>query len=72
MLRAKIRNRKERRNIKMVILWIILAVVFDSYYDKTEEDIYLTLYRIFKWLAIIDVAFIVLICVTRCAFYMNF
>lgn len=56
----------------MVILWIILAVVFDSYYDKTEEDIYLTLYRIFKWLSIIDVAFIVLICVTRCAFYMNF
>lgn len=56
----------------MVILWIILAVVFDSYYDKTEENIYLTLYRIFKWLAIIDVAFIVLACVFRCAIVMNF
>lgn len=56
----------------MVILWIILAVVFDSYYDKTEEDIYLTLYKIFKWLAIIDVAFIVLMCVFRCAIYMNY
>lgn len=56
----------------MVIIWIILAVVFDSYYDKTEEDIYLTLYRIFKWIAIIDVAWIVLLCTIRCAIAMNY
>ena len=56
----------------MIVLWIVLAVVFKKYYEEKEEEIYLTLYRIFKALAIIDGVWLGLLIIVRCATLMSY
>mgnify|MGYP004628044889 CR=1 FL=1 len=53
----------------MFFLWIILTVVFKKYYNKTGEDIYRTLYKIFLTLVVIDSVVIVFMAIIQASMF---